>query len=53
MLRQACDRKAPFVLKNEFGKILTQQDLSCRTECIVVAFLPIWYLHARSSNQPQ
>jgi hypothetical protein len=30
MLLQACDRKAPSVLKNEFGKNSTQQD-HCRS----------------------
>jgi hypothetical protein len=58
MLRQAYDRKAPFVLKNEFGEIsiVTQQDLSCSTECIVVAccpsvdFVSAWTFSKPTSN---
>jgi len=58
MLRQAYDRKAPFILKNEFGEIsiVTQQELSCSTECIVVAccpsvdFVSAWTFSKPTSN---
>ena len=36
--RRATARRS--VLKNEFGEISTQQDLSCKTECIVVMCCP-------------
>ncbi len=42
MLQRAYDREAPFVLANALGEISTvpQQDLSCGTECVVVACCP-------------
>jgi hypothetical protein len=58
LLRQAYDRKAPFILKNECGEIsmVMQQDICCSTECIVVAccpsvdFVSAWTFSKPTSN---
>jgi hypothetical protein len=55
MLRQAYDRQAPFVLNNAFGEIsaLTQQEVSCGTECVVVGCCPsVHFVTAWTFSKP-